>query len=215
LWIDKMGLVDGSGVLPVVGGLVAMINAELVGRRNRGIERALVVEEDGAGQGKGDDVKNGPSEKEGKVAVERPSVEIVLPRRETSALPSGLQREVLAPKTIPSGSSSSRSLSTTSTVLALPRPRAVKKRPAQASRPVPTSGPSQPSPRTAGAARPEHLTSMGDPSALSAREEKNELRSKIMTNAMRVGAVCFIPIASHVPAVSCHKGTIEGGAERG
>ncbi|GFZ43210.1 hypothetical protein JCM24511_00929 [Saitozyma sp. JCM 24511] len=230
-WIDKMGEVDTTGILPVVGGVVAMINAELVGRRSKEVGEVLRQEDEeaeaegrvaGPGRvigvssvGAGNNVTDGVT---GSVSsgLSRPNSGST---RQSSHTPNS--RSGRSPPSPglpgPAGPPASRSISTSPTPLALPRPRksppkrstppgavaaAVPRPPAAASASVqPPSNPPSSSSSLSDRSNPSgHLVSHAPDKKSFSAQAKAAIRNQFLSRAMLVGGVLFIPIAAQVPA---------------
>ncbi|RXK42457.1 hypothetical protein M231_00011 [Tremella mesenterica] len=209
LWLSQLGQPDGSGILPVLGGMLAFANAEMASRRVRGMTKA----EDGT-------APHPPSSSSSRIASSstpstssqeagRSSPQV----RSTTLTAEGTSAPTLQPygssskpspadhSATPSPSTENRSVSGSSQA---PRrrkvdPDLVKKRKLSTSSTM-LAGEEK---RTVPV---EHLTDVsldeGKPNAV----RDSEIRSTFVTAAMRVGAVLFIPIASQTPSVSVPRG---------
>lgn len=245
-WLT-LGEIDGTGILPIIGGVVSFGNAELAARR-RGKEEKGAGEEEEGGLDRG--VGGGLRSTTGLgTAADAASAVSVLPapslRSTTATSLSGASGRAgatrpaphLAPATPHSSRSRPRSLSTSTPNLARPRlptrptPKSLQSQPhAQSAPSLGQAGATRSTPRSvippASHLTPLALAASGGStppnggsrsaagtsgtgaegtSTAQARElaiRKSELRSRLLTNMMRVGAVLFVPIASQVPSVS-------------
>lgn len=213
LWLDQLGEVDGTGALPLLGALLAMGNAELLGRKGRAATAtavggdAAVAEADGkSGQGEQNLV--------------------------AGARPPGMANAGQG-QAGPSRQTQTRRFSSTTIIKAEPPKSKLRRRIQPQPQPLPQTPASQPKPpvspsasmtprQTSPTSKPPtrgggggggssttpqaHLTSL-DPKAdaLISEERKSQLRTRVITNSMRLGAILFIPIASTVPSVSVYR----------
>lgn len=192
-WLEHLGEVDPTMILPIAGGVLGMMNAEVVGRRNKDLGNSMEVP--AAGEGK-ETVATTSTATTARIIS--PIGTSSSPSRASAApaprLPSHLSkssRPAQSPK---------RPLSTDSTAQST---RKVKQptpppRPATPSRPAVMKVSTAPRPARSSAT--SHLQPIQPQSDQKKEIDKSRLVSKLFTNAMRVGAILFIPIAAQVPA---------------
>ena len=174
LWLQQLGESDSTGALPILGGLMAFANAELAGRRARKAEEPEEVVE----------------------GVERPSQQ---PLESQSGLqgPSAPVALSVQPNTPVGTPSRPRAIDLTAALKRIPKSqqRSASTVPPPISR-IKSTPP--PSPST-----PPQLESLRTgPSGKIPEKDKAELRTMVLTGALRFGAVLFVPIAANVPSVS-------------
>ena len=202
-WLPNLAEPDASVMLPIVGGVVAMINAELAGRKVKQAEGKEVRDED---------VK---VKEAGPVSAEAgtPSGSAVptSAARRNQARPASSARIVRQP---PTGSNTVRPLApaekgrrfSSSPIPTANAPEATRTNPKSYTRPVtkyisPTVVQARQRDRQE-AAKSGALTSITPEQELRKEQDKASLRQRFMTNVLRGAAVVFVPFAAQVPAVS-------------